>query len=309
MASFTTASALWSNIPQLEPNSPSFGPDKCISQELRWLPRDDAHSQLRLLERLTGLVDGTGCLLDPIAWNVRLRGLVPSPPPTPLLGQTSDGGRRPRTTVSRNKTTPAASRNVLTLFFTSDGNPPTPHAWKAWDRPPTTRRALPPRQLWEPGPSCVCQLQGVRRLLLPFVHLGRGAIRPPQLEPPCVKLVHDAEVQVSHKDIGSDPPTSLAVDSCGVFQSPPRPNVNSTCRPVMAKGVERTATSTDTGCEGEWEAQIGGGTRPSGFVVPNMTHEPTNGAEANGPPWDLRSAPSALDKVGLKLARKDDSTA
>ena len=35
----------------------------------------------------------------------------------------------------------------------------------------------------------------------------------------------------------------------------------------------------------------------------------TNGAEPNSAPWDLRSALSTLDKVRLKLARKDDSTA
>ena len=33
-----------------------------------------------------------------------------------------------------------------------------------------------------------------------------------------------------------------------------------------------------------------------------------NGDEANGPPWDLSNAPSASDKVNLRLAKKDDST-
>ena len=72
------------------------------------------------------------------------------------------------------------------------------------------------------------------------------------LEPPRVELFHHTEVQIPHKHVGPDPPTSLPTDPRGrVLQREPpasqRPS-NSTRRPVMAKGVEWTATSAGTCC-------------------------------------------------------------
>ena len=128
--------------------------------------------------------------------------------------------------------------------------------------------------------------------------LGRGEVRPPRLR---------AFVHRTHS------PTCLSADSCSrILEREPsasqRPN-NSTSRPMMAKDVKRTATS-QARAEGEGDANDEG-TRPGEVVVPDEVRfvgKLTNGDGANGPPWDLSNAPSASEKVNLKLAKKDDST-
>ena len=128
-------------------------------------------------------------------------------------------------------------------------------------------------------PSCVQQPQGVRRSLwlfraeqrlplsegrpelcrLPFAHPEEGQSRSTTTSSILVSDWSTTPSLAGLKDIGSDPPTGLAADSCGcVFQREPsasqRPH-DSTRRLVMAKDVKRTATSANASCEGTQTAE------------------------------------------------------
>ena len=148
-----------------------------------------------------------------------------------FLGEASSNLSR-----EHNQTSPASVANQLwvTRLFSTSCNPEahTAHNRTAW-----LCCTLP------------CQGADQGRVDCQLCSLEEGQSVNDDLEPPSVELVHNTKVHIPHVNVGSDPPTCLSTDSRSrVLQREPpasqRPS-NSTRRPVMAKGVERTATSAN----------------------------------------------------------------
>ena len=187
---------------------------------------------------------------------------------------------------------------------------------------PRRNEAVPSEKRPQPGgthrsqPHCVASLHpplsrgtpGSCRL--PVVLLGRGAVRQrrPRASQFRTGSQHQGPYPARNHWFCSDPPTDSR--SRVLHREPPASQCPATAHADLRwpRASRRTATPASACCGRRRRRRNKTGRTCGPKRAKRLIGKLTNGADASGPPWDLRRAPSASDKVGLNATRKLDST-